>query len=311
MSQDKIYPSEILSADQWEQLEAARVAQKPFRVSGQSERFSDYFCVQDFERLVNQTSIWTPDRLDVYLDAKKVPPQNYYSKRQLHNGQRFRLEPSALQKMLDSGASVVLHDIDGMTDGLKSLKQILAGYTGGRVESNLYYSQPRHQAFAIHFDVHEVFAFQIAGEKRWKIYQQPHRFPINHLAFLSGDIAMHEQAKGPLSMDIVMKQGDFLYLPAGYYHQAICTNHMSIHLSFSGIEMIGLDVVSELFDSGVRDEFFRTPISRASGDSSVSAYLKLLAENIERLAANEVFVREIERKLNSYPYSTGSVSIRK
>ncbi|MDA0651655.1 MAG: cupin domain-containing protein [Proteobacteria bacterium] len=311
MSQDETYLGGILSAEEFAQFEAARADQKPFRAAGRNDRFSGLFCLADFERLVNQTSIWTPDRLEVFLDTKKVPPQTYYSQLQLHNGLRFRLEPAALQKLLDSGASLVLNDIDGMTEGLKTLRKILAGYSGAKVESNLYYSQPRHRAFAIHFDVHEVFACQIAGEKRWQIYQQAHRFPINHLAFLSGDLAMHEKAKGPLSMDFVMKQGDFIYIPAGYYHQAICTNDISAHLSFSAVEMIGLDVISELFDNGIRDEFFRTPIRRSAGNATVADYLKLLSENIERLATNDAFVQNIEKKLQAFPHSTGSVSIRK
>ena len=70
-------------------------------------------------------------------------------------------------------------------------------------------------------------------------------------------------------------------MPAGYYHQAICTDHISAHLSFSSVEMIGLDVISELFDNGVLDEFFRGPIQRTNGGTlSIPDYLKLLTENI-------------------------------
>ena len=90
-------------------------------------------------------------------------------------------------------------------------------------------------------------------------------------------------------MDTTMSPGDFLYLPAGYYHQAICTNRSSAHLSFSSREFVGLDVVSELFDRAVIEEVFRTPVARRmkGGNRPVADYLKLLAENIETLMSDE------------------------
>ena len=312
MSQGDKYLGAILTPDEFEKFEAARINQKPFRAAGSRDRLSDYFCLDEFERLVNQTGIWTPDRLEVMLDSQKVPPQNLYSQQQLHNGKKIRLEAANLQKLLDRGASVILNDIDDMADGLKSLKKIIAGYTGAKVESNLYYSQPGHQAFSVHFDVHDVFAFQIAGKKRWKVYQQAHRFPINHLAFLGGDPAKHEKAKGPVSMDFLMEEGDFVYIPAGYYHEAICIDSISTHLSFGTVEMIGLDVISELFNTGILDEFFRSPIRRTGGSNMpVADYLKFLTENLARLMSSDAFTQAIEKKLQSFPHSAGNISIKK
>ena len=57
----------ILTADEFEQFEAARYNQKPFRAVGKTNRYSDYFSLDDFERLVNQTGIWTPERLEWFL----------------------------------------------------------------------------------------------------------------------------------------------------------------------------------------------------------------------------------------------------
>jgi hypothetical protein len=302
--------SAILSPEEIEKLTVARRDQTPFLATGNRDRFTDYLGIGDFEALVNQTGIWTPDRMEVYYDTRKVPPQNYFEQLQLYTGLRYRLNPEKLQKILKSGASIVLNDIDALAEGLKSLREMLVDFGRGKVESNLYYSQPGHQAFSVHFDVHDVFAFQIEGRKRWRVYQQAHRFPIKHLAFLSSDIAKHEKAKGPLSMEVVMERGDFIYLPAGYYHQAICTDSVSVHLSFSVIEMIGLDVISALFDRGVLEEFFRTPVARA-GDPPVEEYVELLAGNIERLVTSRPFIEALRQKLRSFPHPAGKVSIRK
>ena len=308
--------SAILTPTEMADFSIARRNQKPFLATGNKDRFLDYFSISGLEGLLNQTGIWTPDRLEVYLDTKKVPPQNFFSQLKLYNGLRFRLEPEKLQRILRSGASIVLNDIDTLSQGLKTLKGVLTDFSSGKVESNLYYSQPGHQAFPIHFDVHEVFAYQIAGRKRWRVYQQAHRFPIKHLSFLSSDTAAHEKAKGAVAMDFVLRQGDIIYLPAGYYHQAICTDSVSVHLSFSVIEMIGLDIVSELFDRGVLDEFFRTPVNRLgdddqSPDERMDSYLKMLASNIEHLLTDKNFVDALKQKLREFQHPSGDVTIQK
>ncbi len=302
----------IFSEEEIDALTEARRRLTPFLATGNRDRIEDFFSFSEFETLVNQTGIWTPDRLEAYLDAKKIPPQNFFTQYPVFNGTRYRVVPEELQKILRGGASLVLNDIAAISDGLKALRSVIADNFGSKVESNLYYSQPGHQAFSVHFDTHDVFAFQVEGRKRWRVYQQAHRFPINHLAFLSGDIAKHEKAKGDVLMDFEMRRGDMIYLPAGYYHQAICTNSTSVHLSFSSIELIGLDVVSELFDRGVMNEFFRTPVPRSGdGQEDIEEYVRMLARNIEALVTSDKFVDDLKRKLKTFRHPTGQVSIRK
>lgn len=303
----------FLRADEAEAFVRAHDGYKPFLASDHPERVAEFFSMDDFMRLVNQTNMWAPDRLEVLLDTKKVPPQNLYAQMPLFNGVRHRLQNAQLQKLLDRGASIVLNDIDSLTPGLKRLRVMVSDFTGGRVESNLYYSQPGHQAFSVHFDVHDVFAFQIAGEKRWRVYQQLCKHPINHLAFLSGDTSRHERQKGAVSMDVTLRPGDFLYLPAGYYHQAICVDKASAHLSFSSVEMIGLDVISEMFDRAVLDEFFRTPIARslADGNRPLDEYLAALVRRIETLTGDDAFMRAVEAKLKGFRQPDDDVTFKK
>jgi hypothetical protein len=301
----------ILKPREFEEFAVAREEQKPYLATGQRARFSNFFTMKTFESLVNQTGFLTPERLEVMLDTKKIPPPQYFEQIQVMTGQKIRLLNERLQALIDRGASVVLNDIDSLSPGAKSLRKIISAFTGGKVESNLYYSQPGHQAFTVHFDVHDVFAFQITGDKQWKIYQQKYKHPVNHLAFRSGDTAMHEREKGAVSMGFTLKQGDFLYIPAGYYHQAICTDSSSLHITFSSVEMIGLDVLSEMFDHAVLQEIFRTPIAREMGDRPVADYLKALAKSVERLMEDEAFVTRMEQKLENFAYDIGNISFKK
>ena len=48
--------------------------------------------------------------------------------------------------------------------------QELAGELGHPVQANAYVTPPQNQGFSAHYDVHDVFVLQIAGEKRWRIH---------------------------------------------------------------------------------------------------------------------------------------------
>lgn len=303
----------FLTGDELAALKHARANHKPFLASGKRDRVAEFFSMAEFSELVNQTGIWTPERMEVILDTRKVPPPGIFTQMPVLNGVRYRLQGERLQKLLDRGASVVLNEIESLGPGLRRLGGSIAGFTGGRIQCNFYYSQRDHQAFGVHFDVHDVYAFQIAGEKRWQIHQQICHHPINHLAFLAIDQARHERQKGAVSMDVTLRAGDFLYLPAGYYHQAMCTGPMSGHLTFSVVEMIGLDLISELFDTAVLKEFFRTPIGRSvrEGKQPMADCLAALGKNIEALLADEAFVRAMEDKLKSFPYPAKEVAFKK
>lgn len=310
-SAEKRHLARILSADEFEEFECCWKDEQPYLATGNRARIQKHFSFKDFEGLVNQTGIWTPDRLEVVHDTKKVPPPNFFAQLPLQNGVRYALQPDKLQALLDRGASVVLNNIETMTPGLKTVRDSISDFTGGKVEGNLYYSQPRHQAFYVHIDVHDVYAFQVFGEKRWQVYQQKCRYPINHLAFLGGSVEEHERAKGEALMDFTMRQGDFLYIPAGYYHQALCTDQPSVHLSFSSVEMIGLDVISHLFDRAVHNVAFRMPLTRAPDGTRrpVPESLEVLSREIGEMLGEAEFAKAVESIRKSYPQSTPEVAI--
>jgi len=311
MKDGKRHLSKFLNSEEFEQFSLCWKNEQPYMATGNRSRVQKYFAMKDFDGLVNQTGIWSPDRLEVVLDTKKVPPPNFYAQLPLQNGVRYQLQTDRLQKLLDMGGSIVLNNIETMTPGLKTLKVAISDFTGGKVECNLYYSQPAHQAFYVHLDVHDVYAFQISGTKRWQIYQQRYRYPINHLAFLGGDVAEHERHKGAVTMDITMRQGDFLYIPAGYYHQAICTEESSVHVSYSSVEMIGLDVISQLFDRAVHNEAFRAPLTRGPDGTRrpVSDGLKVLSREIGAMLANGDFAKAIENIQGGFARTGPDVSI--
>lgn len=104
------------------------------------------------------------------------------------------------------------------------------------VGANAYLTPPRSsQGFAPHYDDIEAFCLQLEGRKRWKVYE-----PTLKLPRASSEDFTTEDLEGKIPvMDVTLEEGDLLYMPRGWIHQA-CTlpndfDH-SLHLTISAMQ---------------------------------------------------------------------------
>ena len=70
--------TKILTREEFIALQEAILSQSPFFATGKRNRFANFFSMKNFEDLVNQAGIWSPDRFEIYLAPKKITPQNYF-----------------------------------------------------------------------------------------------------------------------------------------------------------------------------------------------------------------------------------------
>lgn len=124
-----------------------------------------------------------------------------------------------------------------IADGLASLfGQPSAG-------ANMYLTPSDAQGLARHSDDHCVFVCQLIGVKRWKIFPRPdYQLPrlyepccsLNDFEDESRDVRAYQQ--------IVLKEGDILYIPRGFPHEAITdvdddenanTTEFSLHMTLA------------------------------------------------------------------------------
>src|SRR3546814_11609147 len=91
-----------------------------------------------------------------------------------------------VSELLQSGATLVLNLIEGLTPGLSSVTASLETVTGGPASCNAYCSWNACQGFDAHFDNMDVFALPIEGSKTLRIYEvrakKPFDVPGYHLA---------------------------------------------------------------------------------------------------------------------------------
>ena len=234
---------------------------KPIVIRGENDKFSDVMNWKLLSEILNQSAIWSPYSLNLYSNTRAISADQYSYPSLTREGNQGRLiNFDQVTAHMKNGASLVLNDVETLTPGLKDVALAIERTFLGKVQANLYCSRRENQAFPVHFDTHDVFAFQVEGSKRWRVYGTSISNPINHQSFKAIDQKFHEENKGELSIDEELTSGDFIYIPRGFYHEAMCQSDSTVHVSYSCVPVIGFDFLTAFFDVAVNDELFRDNI---------------------------------------------------
>lgn len=101
--------------------------------------------------------------------------------------------------------------------------------------ANAYFTPPKAQGFAPHYDDVEVFMLQLEGSKHWILSKPPTGEDDNLPREYSRDF--HHSELGETLFDDVISTGDLLYMPRGTVHAGIAQDCMhSSHLTVSAYQ---------------------------------------------------------------------------
>ena len=94
------------------------------------------------------------------------------------------------------------------------------------------------RGFSAHYDIHDVFVLQVAGEKRWIVHEPAFEAPLRTQPWTErrADVERTVAEQEPL-LDVVLRPGDALYLPRGFVHAAEALGETCAHLTV-GIHVI-------------------------------------------------------------------------
>jgi bifunctional lysine-specific demethylase and histidyl-hydroxylase NO66 len=136
-----------------------------------------------------------------------------------------------LELFLD-GSTLVLQGLHRVWPPLIEFAGELAGELGHPVQVNAYITPASSRGFAAHYDVHDVFVLQLAGEKRWIVHEPVHPAPLRDQPWTDHRQAVAAAATDrPPTLDTVLRPGDALYLPRGYLHAAEALGDVTAHLT--------------------------------------------------------------------------------
>ncbi len=187
-------------------------------------RFDDLLSVRDVERLVTETGIRTPA---FRLVKAGESPDDYTT------DLPWRPAPftgvADVRRVLaefEAGATIVLQGLHHLWLPLARYCRHLEAFLGHPAQANAYYTPSGSQGLPVHHDTHEVISLQVAGEKRWLVYEPVVELPLKNQRYRSA-----LGAPGEPVIDVTLQAGDTMYLPRGWLHQALTSDSDSLHIT--------------------------------------------------------------------------------
>lgn len=185
-----------------------------------------------------------------------------------------RLSAPDVEALVRSGATILIDEIDELHDPIGVLAQEFERELRLRVTVNLYASFGTKPGFGLHYDDHDVFVLQLIGEKRWDIYPPTKMFPLPNDRLARGLLP-----EGPASWVGIIRTGDALYVPRGWWHLVRPCSAESVHLTVGVANLTGVDLVMWASSHLAEQELFRAPLPYLNDTRE-------LARHLERLAAS-------------------------
>jgi Cupin superfamily protein len=187
----------------------------------------------------------------------------------------------------ERGATIVLQGLHHTRPAVGVFCRSLEETLGHPVQANAYYTPRAAQGLAVHHDTHDVFVLQVAGEKRWLVYEPALELPLKNQRY-SPELG----EPGTAVEDRVLQPGDTLYLPRGWLHEALTSETDSLHLTIGVNVVTWLDALKAALDELGEDVRFRR--SWQSGDDAedlVEALGRRLGPDDVQRRAREKLVR--------------------
>ncbi len=192
--------------------------------------FDDLLSLAAVDELVSRRGLRTPF-LRVARDGAVVDAGRFTRSGGAGAEIADQLADDQLLRLVLDGSTLVLQGLHRTWPPLIDFGGRLAAELGHPVQINAYVTPPSSRGFSAHFDVHDVFVLQVAGDKRWMIHQPVHPAPLRDQEWTRYRPAVQKAAAGEPAIDAVLRPGDALYLPRGWLHSAEALGDVSVHLT--------------------------------------------------------------------------------
>jgi ribosomal protein L16 Arg81 hydroxylase len=261
-----VFPA-IFGAEYW--------GQKPLlsRASDLDQDFSDLFSPAAVDELVADRGIRTPFTR-MAKEGTVLGTGRFTSSGGFGAEIADQVDADKVLREFSDGSTLVLQGLHKTWEPLAEFTRQLIADVGHPAQVNAYITPASSRGFDPHYDVHDVFVLQIAGEKRWTIHEPVHRDPLANEPWTDHKDAVTERATFTPYLEETFAPGDVLYLPRGWIHSATALGDFSIHLT------IGVS-------AHTRSELAARMIAKLTASPSLRAALPMSVDRMppERLQA--------------------------
>jgi len=245
--------------------------------------------------ILSVSSFWTEPRLKLFIEGRRIAPEHYCDTIQTLDGEVRRVNPGKVRVFLSMGASLVANAVETLTPGLRQVAGLLERQFLGLTSANIYCSFGGRRAFNSHYDSHEVFALHVEGEKVWRLYEGRADNPIGAPPDRPDTQQQLDRQKGRLMAEVTMRPGDLLYIPRGWFHDALASSEASLHVTYSVEPRNGRILFRLLEQEAMNDSAFRAYLPRADldGGEALGERLTDLGNRLQAILADPAFRQEV------------------
>jgi len=223
----------------------------------------ELFDESSVDELVSRRGLRTPF-LRVAQDGRTLGDREFTQGGGVGASIADQVSDDKLLSLFAGGATIVLQGLHRTWGPLIDFTQQLAQELGHPVQANAYVTPSQHAGFSDHYDVHDVFVLQVAGEKRWQVRSPVHDSPLRDEPWTDHRPEVEEAGRRAADHEFTLRPGDVLYLPRGWIHSATALGGVSTHVT------LGVHVWTRRH---VADELVSMALAAASRDERVRASL--------------------------------------
>ena len=264
--------------------------QKLFALSGDKVSFCPLLPWLEINKILAEHRLDEP-RLRLSKGGKTIPTHEYTNYFQSRRGGNIpRLMPNKLNEKLIDGATLIIDAVDELYEPIKKLSQDLEIIFNETIQVNAYLGWGNTTGFDTHWDDHDVFILQVFGKKNWFIFGETRKYPLYRDVVIDSDTP-----KKPIWKKI-LNQGELLYIPRGWWHNAIPSgNEPSLHLTFGINNRTGIDFFNWFSERLMEDEFFRKDIPYLRAKDELKTYLKQFNTKVKQIFDMSLFETYLTR----------------
>ncbi len=201
-----------------------------WRAAGAGPDLTGLFTLDDADELLSTRGLRTPF-LRIAKDGAVQAESTYTRGAGVGAAVRDQVDADRVARLLADGCTVVFQGLHRVWPAVVDFTTTLTGELGHPVQVNAYLTPPTARGFAPHYDTHDVFVLQTAGDKRWQAYRPVVDPPAADDGWTGHRDAVAAAAMAQPVLDRVLRPGDVLYLPRGWIHAAQAQQAMSLHLT--------------------------------------------------------------------------------
>jgi len=246
--------------------------------------FDDLFSLEAADELLSRRGLRTPF-LRIAKNGSVVGDSQFTGPGGVGAEIADQVRDDKVAALFAGGHTVVLQALHRTWPALVDFATQLTADAGHPVQINSYITPPESQGFSAHYDVHDVFVLQVAGEKHWTVHEPVHVDPLKNQPWTDHSRAVAAAARDNAPViDEVLRPGDALYVPRGFLHSAKALGGVSAHLTVGLHTLTRYLIVQELAALAAEQASLRTALPLGFDPGDPDQLRTVLPEVAELLA---------------------------